>query len=74
MAYNIYTGPLSTLPGGYGACAASRVGETTWSDPSMPAPGTGTFYLVTGENSLKQEGTKGHDSSGAVRGNSSPCP
>lgn len=73
-AYNVYTGLLSTLPGDYGACAVSRVAGASWGDPALPAPGTGAFYLVTGENRLRQEGTKGQASSGAARGNPSPCP
>ncbi len=73
-AYNLYSGSLSTLPGMYGGCAASRVGGTTTVDPSLPAPGDGLFYIVTGENRLRQEGTKGLTSVGAERANPAPCP
>jgi hypothetical protein len=73
-AYNVYTSPLSTLPGGYGACAIARVAGTSWVDPALPAPGNGVFYLVTGENRLREEGTKGYASSGSERSNPSPCP
>jgi hypothetical protein len=73
-AYNVYSGPLATLPGDYGPCAVSRVEEPTWVDPSLPDPGTGVFFLVTGSNSLRQEGTKGQASSGVERLNDSPCP
>jgi hypothetical protein len=73
-AYNVYTGSLRPLPGSYGACAAARVAGNAWMDFSTPPLGTGVFYLVTGENRLWQEGTKGYASSGAERPNSSPCP
>jgi hypothetical protein len=73
-AYNVYSGTLATLPGDFGSCAASRVDEPTWGDPSVPGAGSGLFYLVTGSNRLRQEGTKGHASSGAERANDAPCP
>jgi hypothetical protein len=72
--FNVYSGPISTLPGTFGGCAASRVAGTSWADPTVPAPGTGLFYLVTGENRLGEEGTKGRTSTGAERGNPTPCP
>ena len=74
MTYNIYKGPLSTLPGGYGDCAVSWVAGNSWVDPSMPDPHGGLFYLVTGENRLREEGTKGQTSTGVERANSTPCP
>jgi len=73
-AYNVYSGLLSTLPGGYGTCAISRVAGASWGDTFLPPPGAGAFYLVTGENRLRQEGTKGYTSAGAERSNPSPCP
>lgn len=73
-AYNVYTGLLSSLPGSYGACAVARVPGTSAIDVTTPAPGTGLFYLVTGVNRLREEGTKGRTSSGVVRTNPAPCP
>ncbi len=73
-AYNVYTGLLSSLPGGYGACGVARVPGTTAGDVTTPAPGTGLFYLVTGVNRLREEGTKGFTSSGTERSNPLPCP
>jgi len=73
MEFNIYSGPLNTLPGGYGTCAASRVAGTTWADPTVPASRSAVFYLVTGENRLRQEGTLGYASSGAERGSPASC-
>jgi len=72
--YNLYAGALSTLPGGYGGCAVSLIPQTSLVDASTPAPRSGVFYLVTGENRLREEGTKGRTSTGAVRTNLSPCP
>jgi hypothetical protein len=74
IAYNLYAGGLSTLPGGYGTCAAAMVPDTSLTDLSTPPPRSGVFYLVTGENRLREEGTKGHASTGAERANPSPCP
>jgi len=73
-AYNIYSGLLSTLPGPFGACAIARVAGTSATDLTAPGPGTGLFYLVTGVNGLREEGTKGRTSDGTVRANPSPCP
>ena len=73
--YNLYRDAIGTLAsGGYGACLEHSVPATTWSDPGTPAAGSGFFYLVTVENSLSEEGTKGTDASGGVRANPSPCP
>ena len=73
-AYNIYAGLLSTLPGPFGACAIARVSGTSTVDLTVPSPGTGLFYLVTGVNGLREEGTKGRTSDGTLRANPSPCP
>ena len=73
-AYNLYAGPLPGLPGTYGVCAVSRVAANSWADPSVPPPGAGRFYLVTGENRLWEEGTKGYTSAGQPRGNTAACP
>ncbi|HET8948377.1 MAG TPA: hypothetical protein VFQ07_15460 [Candidatus Polarisedimenticolia bacterium] len=73
-AYNVYAGLLSTLPGPFGACAIARVAGTSAVDVTVPGTGTGLFYLVTGVNGLREEGTKGSTSNGTVRPNPSPCP
>jgi hypothetical protein len=73
-SYDVYSGALPSLPGGFGVCATSQVAGTSWSDVTVPAPGNGLFYLVTGVNRLREEGTKGHASSGAERDNPAPCP
>ena len=72
--YNLYSGLLATLPGDYGPCAVSLVAEPTWVEPVAPSPGTGAFFLVTGSNRLREEGTKGHAKNGVERANNAPCP
>ena len=73
-SYDVYSGSLSSLPGGYGVCAAAPVAGTSWSDATVPASGIGLFYLVTGVNRLREEGTKGYASTGAERDTPAPCP
>ena len=73
-AYNVYRGALATPPGGFGACVHARVEETFVLETQDPPPGAGFFYLVTGENLLREEGTKGYASSGTERANPAPCP
>lgn len=73
-AYNIYKGSLVGLPDTYGTCAVTRIAGTSWVDQSAPPPESGAFYLVTGENRIWEEGTKGFASNGAQRPNPAPCP
>lgn len=72
--YSAYKDTLTTFPGNFGACFATNVPTEGTTDPASPAAGTGWFYLVTAENRLGEEGTKGSRSNGAERGNSAPCP
>ena len=73
--YNVYRDLVGELPAlGFGACHESSVADTSTIDPELPAVGTGFFYLVTAANRLQEEGTKGHSSTGAERGNAAPCP
>jgi|SRR5262245_797048 len=73
-SYDIYRGLISTLPGPFGTCLQPAIVSETWTDATVPSTGTGWFYLVTARNRLSEEGTKGFQSSGAERGNPSPCP
>jgi matrixin len=81
LAYNVYRGELGTLvdadksgaADGYGACLDAGVASAVDTDPSIPADGSGFYYLVTGRNSVG-EGSLGQASSGAPRPNTSPCP
>jgi hypothetical protein len=67
-SYNLYRGLLSTLSGlGYGTCLQQSIAGETATDASIPSTGAGYFYIVTAENRLTEEGTKGFDSSGAER-------
>jgi hypothetical protein len=73
--YNLYRGLITDLPGSYGTCKlpANIVGETT-TDSDVPSSGQCYFYLVTAENRIAEEGTKGSDSEGNPHPNPSPCP
>jgi hypothetical protein len=73
--YNVYRDPLDALVAGtYGACYQHDLAGETATDADNPPSGGGFFYLVTAENRLDEEGTKGVDSAGAARGNPGACP
>ncbi len=75
--YHVYRGELSDLPGTYGVCRLAGVsGETALVSeiPLAPPLQSGLFYLVTAENRLGEEGTKGSDGGGVARTNPVPCP
>ena len=73
--YNLYRELTGTLPGGFGVCESPGVilSETT-TDTDVPSAATAYFYLVTADNLLDEEGTKGFRSNGTERGNPAPCP
>lgn len=73
-SYLVYRGAAELLPGGYGACRSSDLPVETASFPEVPDIGSAYFYLVTARSRLREEGAKGHDSSGAPRGTPAPCP
>jgi hypothetical protein len=73
--YDLYRGLLSALSGGgYGACKEYGLVNEAATDTDIPPARNGYFYLVTAENKLREEGTKGFSSDGAERPNPSPCP
>lgn len=72
--YNVYRDVLTALPGNFGVCFQPDLATTSGTDATDPAPGVARFYLVTAENRLDEEGTKGFRSSGAERPNPAPCP
>jgi hypothetical protein len=72
--YDVYRDIVGTLPGSFGSCFQSSITGETWTDASLPAAGTGWFYLVTARNRLGEEGTKGFRTGGTERPNPSPCP
>lgn len=72
--YSLYRGPIGSLPGlGFGVCTQQNLLVPTTIDATLPAAGTGFFYLITVENRLGEEGTKGFTSSGVERLGSA-CP
>ena len=73
--YNVYRDDLRALSGGgYGACWSAGLAAPAVTDPESPASGLGAFYLVTVENRLREESTKGWASNGTERSNTEPCP
>jgi len=72
--YDVYRGATGTLPGAFGSCLAANVTTTSYTDFAAPASRAGFFYLVTGENRLGEEGTKGSQSNGPPRTSSPACP
>jgi Matrixin len=81
VTYNLYRGGLQTLldtdgngvADGYGVCLAGGLASPATSDPSLPAAGSGFFYLVSGRNA-GGEGPLGNASNGLPRPNLQPCP
>lgn len=72
--YGVYRGLVSSLPGGYGTCLQSNLPSAQATDTATPPPGQAYFYIVTAENRLDAEGTKGHATGGIERVNPAPCP
>ena len=72
--YDLYRDALAALSGGgYGVCFQPDLPDATATDGDPVSPGGGFFYLVTAENRLGEEGTKGTDGAGAERdGNACP--
>lgn len=72
--YNIYRGDLALVsPTYYGSCFATGLPTPIFTDPSIPVPGGGFFYLVTGVKD-GVEGMLGFRSDGTPRPNLSACP
>ena len=74
-AYNLYQGDV-TDPWAptYGICMEAELAAETAMVIDVPAGGQALFILVTAENLLSEEGTKGSDSVGTPRPNPAPCP
>lgn len=73
-SYNLYRNTLASLPGNYGSCYQPALIGPPFGETDAPAQGSGWLYLVTAENRLREEGTKGFTGSGAERINPSACP
>jgi len=66
--YNLYRGLLSSISGlGYGLCEQQEIVGNSTTDPSPPPSGDGYFFLVTVQNRLDEEGTKGSASDASER-------
>ena len=66
--YNVYRDSLAALAGlGYGTCAQEGLIAPTATDALPVPPGSGRFFLVTVENRLAEEGTKGFSGAGIER-------
>jgi len=73
--YNLYRDVVSNITGlTYGACHEQDVVSETTVDADLPPASDAFFYLVTAENLLTEEGTKGIDSAATERANPAPCP
>ena len=70
--YNLYRDALSAA-GGYGGCQQQSLTAAAATDTDALTVGQGFFYLVTVENRILEEGSKGADSTGTVRGGT-VCP
>ena len=64
--YNLYRDLISKLPA-FGICRPPELPNPTATDPDLPPLGDGFFYLVTAENPLDEEGTKGFQNDGTER-------
>lgn len=66
--YNLYRDLQSNLAGlGFGQCEQQGLTGTTATDGDPVPAGDGFFYLVTVENRLDEEGSKGSQSDGSER-------
>ena len=72
--YNLYRNTLASLPGNFGGCYQPSLIGPQFGEIDVPAQGSGWHYLITAENRLGEEGTKGQMSTGAMRTNASSCP
>ena len=72
--YNLYRGLISNVAGlGFGACEQQDITDTSTDDTDAVPAEDGFFYLVTAENLLAEDGTKGSQSDGTER-QGSVCP
>jgi hypothetical protein len=73
-AYHVYRGTLGFGPFLFNhSCFAASLQETVITDPALPSPGQGFYYLVSGRN-VCGEGSLGTTSLGDPRPNPQPCP
>jgi YD repeat-containing protein len=73
LAYNLYRGEISALPGGeYGACHDGNIEATSTSDAQIPSPGSAFFYVVSAMNE-DGESALSRDSNGVEHPPSTRC-
>ena len=69
-AYQVTRGTLTSFAtGDYGSCLAQGLFQTSYTDPAIPAPGQGYFYLVSAQNLDCGLGTLGTTSNETARQN-----
>lgn len=75
-SYNLYLGTvLNPFDPFYGTCQTSGIMTETTTVSAVPmSPGDALFILVTAQNRINEEGTKGTNDTGSERDNSNPCP
>ena len=73
--YNLYREALGSLSGSNGgSCAQQAIPGNSTTEGAAPPAGEGWFYLVTVENRLGEEGTRGSDGDGYERPETGICP
>lgn len=73
--YNLYRDSLGNLSGrDYGQCEQQSIPGPSINDSTVPSIGDGFFYLVTAENRLGEEGTKGFGSDSLTERAGTVCP
>lgn len=74
-SYNLYRDLLGSLAGlDYGTCRQQGIADETTTDSDVPPPADGFFYLVTADNRLEEEGTKGFQGDGITERTGNACP
>lgn len=73
--YHLYRDSLDTLSDVHaGTCEQQDLPASTTVDSANPTQGVAWFYLVTVENRLGQEGTRGANDAGVERADTGVCP
>jgi hypothetical protein len=73
-AYQITRGALGSWGNAdYGACLAQGLFQTSYTDPQVPDPGHGYFYLIAGQNLDCGLGSLGTNSAETERVNTNPA-
>ena len=73
--YHLYRQQSGLLPSAYaGACEEPDIPQSATSASGAPPSGAVWFYIVTAENRLGEEGTRGFESTGSERPEAGACP